>query len=179
MRTLSTLFVILILSSCTPKKADTLSEETKPEKQETSSNQDKTGSLSRRNRILRDSINLIAYDLGTKSLVFITPDSIEIDELKAKYGDDFYTIADDQNYYFLQSIDFLNDRSMPYEVTQKRFIKLKLNHKWNHTDHPVKEILIDTDSIAHKWAVIMHDGYLPPVISTYMDLPIDFEKLNE
>ena len=68
---------------------------------------------------------------------------------------------------------------MSYEVTKKRYVKLKLNHNWNHTAHPVRDFLIDTDTLKYKWLVIMHDGYAPPIISAYVDVPTDFMEMDE
>ena len=99
--------------------------------------------------------------------------------MKEELGDDFYVVADDQNFYFSQAADFLDSRSVKYKFTNKRFITLKLNHKWNHTDHPVTEITIDTDTLEYKWIAIMHDGYDPPIISSYIDVPTNFEELDE
>ncbi|RED92032.1 hypothetical protein C7460_1331 [Marinoscillum furvescens DSM 4134] len=123
--------------------------------------------------------NASTFDMGTGAILFISPDSAETAQMKEKLGDDFYVVADDQNFYFSQAADFLDSRSVKYEFTNKRFITLKLNHKWNHTDHPVTEITIDTDTLEYKWITIMHDGYDPPIISAYIDVPTNFEELDE
>ncbi len=120
------------------------------------------------------------FDLGTKYILIVTPDSTEIENLKKEYGEkDFYVLADDRNAEEVAAIDFLKSRSMSFSTTKKRFVKLKTNHKWNHTDHPIREMLVDTDTLESRWIVIMNGGYDPPIFSTLVDVPKNFEQMEE
>ena len=177
MKTLS-IFLGILSFACSTKKSNETPSQTDTEALSKVEEQVATPKV-QNTKTVKDTISTQTFDLGTNYIVFITPDSTEIKQLKIKHGDDFYTIAHDENFYFSEAVDFLESRSMAYEVTKKRYVKLKLNHKWNHTDHPVKNLLIDTDTLEYKWIVIMHDGYDPPIISTYNDVPEGFKELDE
>ena len=89
------------------------------------------------------------YNLKEKTVIFISPDSTEIENLKTKQGDDFYTIADDVMYY----------RSKLFEVTDRMKIKTLF------TDERLIRIITPTDSLEvnmnmseTKWHYIFYDG---------------------
>ncbi|UEG51902.1 hypothetical protein LLH06_13120 [Mucilaginibacter daejeonensis] len=48
------------------------------------------------------------------NIVFISPSEKSVKELKKKYGEDFYTIADDANNYFAEASSYLDSLKVPY-----------------------------------------------------------------
>ena len=63
--------------------------------------------------------------LTEKSVVGISPDSIQIVEMKKEYGeDDFYTVADDIMWYNGQMLEVIDSLKINYIHTDKRLIRI-------------------------------------------------------
>lgn len=63
--------------------------------------------------------------LTEKSVVGISPDSIQIMEMKKEYGErDFYTIADDMMWYNGQMLEVIDSLKINYIHTNKRLIRI-------------------------------------------------------
>jgi hypothetical protein len=165
--------MIFSCSSKEPKDTTSKPPLDKEQTEKTELNEDKTKSDDSKNK--QDQ----TYNLGTKDILFIIPDSSEINKLELDYGEKIKSIVETQDFALSEAKLFIEMKGMPYDITTKRYVKYKLNHSWNHTDHPVKDVLIDTDTIDSKWLVIMHDGYIPAVVSTYSDIEENFLKLSE
>lgn len=52
--------------------------------------------------------------LKENTVLFITPSEKKIAELKKQYGEDFYTIADDANYYYSNATQYLDSLRIKY-----------------------------------------------------------------
>lgn len=52
--------------------------------------------------------------LKEDTILFITPSEKKIEELKKQYGEDFYTIADDANYYYSNATEYLDSLKIKY-----------------------------------------------------------------
>lgn len=53
--------------------------------------------------------------LKGNEVIFISPGDKSVEKLKKKYGEDFYTIADDANNYFYEASVYLDSLKVPYK----------------------------------------------------------------
>ena len=94
--------------------------------------------------------------------VFIYPDSSQIAAMKGKTKEDeenFYTVADDYNYYFSEAFKFLDSIQVKQLFPKTRFLKFILSDR---------EILFDTKSkYSSGWLTILFDtSKEPKIVST-------------
>lgn len=69
--------------------------------------------------------------LMDKEILFISPSDKNIENLKKKYGDDFYTIADDAHTYFSDASTYLDSLKISYKnYNDDRIIGFKINNKF-------------------------------------------------
>lgn len=69
--------------------------------------------------------------LKNQEIIFISPNSKSIENLKKKYGDDFYTIADDANNYFSEASNYLDSLKISYKnYNDDKIIGFKVNDKF-------------------------------------------------
>ena len=89
-------------------------------------------------------------NLTEKTVVGISPDSIQIEEMKNEYGeDDFYTVADDVMWYNGQMLEVIDSLKIEYVHTDKRLVRIKT---------PKDQIEIDNDTSRVKWRYIYFNG---------------------
>lgn len=129
--------------------------------------------LAKQKHDLKIPVNEI-FEAGKIPAIFIYPDSIEIEALKLEMGDNFYTSADDYNFYDSQAMDFLKGRGVKYASTDKRYVRF-ITYNLNQKD----TVLIDTDTLSWVWGLLLFDGYDPPIISSAIGIEADFEELDE
>ena len=89
------------------------------------------------------------YNLKEKTVIFISPDSTEIENLKTKQGDDFYTIADDVMYYRSNLIEVTDRMKIKTIFTDERFI---------HIITPTDSLEVNMNMSETKWHYIFYDG---------------------
>ena len=53
----------------------------------------------------------------SKIVLFVSPDSVEIDSMKQEMGDDFYIVADDAMYYRSHAYELLDLNEIEYKLT--------------------------------------------------------------
>ncbi len=112
------------------------------------------------------------YNADNQNVIFISPNEKEINQMKERLGeDDFYTVADDINYYRSQAYDFLQSRTMKSYHTDKRFIRFTMKDG--------DTVYVDTEKVENKWTIILCDGYDKPYSSDIIDLHLNFEELDE
>jgi len=69
--------------------------------------------------------------LQNQDILFISPSTQDIKNLKKKYGDNFYTIADDANNYFSEASNYLDSLKISYEnYSGNKIIGFKTNNKF-------------------------------------------------
>lgn len=97
--------------------------------------------------------------ITTSAVLLMSPDEKEIEEMKKKQGEDnFYTIADDANYYSAEI----------YEGAPKT---IYFNHKT--IDFPKESYVFDKDKFEDKWVVIDYkEGSQPKIYSL-----VDYHRL--
>jgi hypothetical protein len=89
-------------------------------------------------------------NLTEKTVIGISPDSIQIKEMKKEYGeDDFYTVADDVMWYNGQMLEVIESLKIEYVHTDKRLVRIKT---------PKDQIEIDNDTSRVKWRYIYFNG---------------------
>lgn len=103
------------------------------------------------------------------SAVFYSPDSIEIEKLKSKVGEDnFYQIVDDNNYYNSEAMKELEKNGIKVVVTDNRYIEFLKDDG--------RTSLIDKVSLEEKWGVILFDGKKEPLSVSPVDIASDIKK---
>lgn len=113
----------------------------------------------------------LTFDADSTKVVFISPDSLEIEHMKQEYGEeDFYTIADDNLYYDYEAYEFLKEKEFEYKSTDKRFVKL--------IKESGKEIFVDTHKYDENWGVIIFNGKDEPIVVPSMEIPYIWRELN-
>ncbi|WAC02963.1 hypothetical protein N7U66_04860 [Lacinutrix neustonica] len=89
-------------------------------------------------------------NLTEKTVVGISPDSIQIAEMKKEYGeDDFYTIADDVMWYNGQMLEVIDSLKIQFVHTDKRLVRIIT---------PNDRIEINNDTSQVKWRYIYFNG---------------------
>ncbi|MBC31888.1 MAG: hypothetical protein CMH48_13725 [Muricauda sp.] len=88
--------------------------------------------------------------LTEKTVVGISPDSIEISKMKKELGEeDFYVLADDVLWYRGKMLEVLDSLRIKFIDTDKRLIKIIT---------PNDQIEINTDTSVVKWRYFFYDG---------------------
>jgi hypothetical protein len=88
--------------------------------------------------------------LSKKTVIGISPDSIEIKKMKEKWGEeDFYTAADDIMWYNGQMLKVIDSLKIDYIHTDKKYIRIIT---------PNKKIEINTDTTKIKWRYFYFNG---------------------
>jgi uncharacterized protein YcfL len=189
---LQIILIVILILGCNSKKKSEIKTESEPEKTVTESpksalkdsleNNDIEKDWKRLNleRIEKEDIIVSKkqidtsniYNADNQSVIFISPTTKEINEMKKRLGvDDFYTVADDINYYRSQAYEFLESRTMKSYQTDKRFIRFTMKDG--------DTVYVDTEKIESKWTIILCDGYDKPYSSDIIDLHLNFEELDE
>ena len=89
-------------------------------------------------------------NLTEKTVVGISPDSIQIAEMKKEYGEeDFYTVAEDALWYNAQMLEVIDSLKIKYIHSDKRLIRITT---------PKDRIEINNDTSQVKWRYIYFNG---------------------
>ena len=89
-------------------------------------------------------------NLTEKTVVGISPDSIQIAKMKKEYGeDDFYTVADDVMWYNGQMLEVIDSLKIQFVHTDKRLVRIIT---------PKDRIEINNDTSQVKWRYIYFNG---------------------
>jgi len=111
--------------------------------------------------------------INNKSLVFISPTEKQIAEMKKENVDDFYTIADDMNYYFSQHIEFADSLKVNIINNSKR----KLEFITDDNDSYVVDLDRNDKGKLSEWTMI---GFNPEKKPIFIDiLEPDFSHMIE
>jgi len=93
--------------------------------------------------------NFYEITLTEKTVIGISPDSTEIEKMKLRLGDDFYTIADDVMYYRSQTFSVIDSLKIKYIHTDKKLIRFI-------TKNEIVEFNADSSKI--KWRYFYYNG---------------------
>ncbi len=99
--------------------------------------------------------------LDSDAVVFIYPDSVQVEQMKKEDGeDDFYTGADDAQYYQGQALEMCDSVKMKHITPEKRYIQFVSK---------VKTIYFDTRAKAARgWmTVFFRTDSLPRIVSVF------------
>ncbi|HEX8830589.1 MAG TPA: hypothetical protein VF705_05450, partial [Longimicrobium sp.] len=95
-------------------------------------------------------------------VLFVQPDSAEIQRMHRRLGDDaFYTTADDAMWYQAQAIDLLDSLRVPHQDVRRGEARFIVHGKarpftWKDADQA--------------WFLVIYDGANEPVIASTVDL---------
>lgn len=119
----------------------------------------------KKNTVKNSSTSIDQYNIEQDSaIVFLYPTDDEIKKLKKEKGeDDFYTIADDENFYQAKIEEILDTKNYKTANTDKRFIKF-------NTD-----VVFDKNSNKNKWSVIIFKKGNKLEVTSSVEL---YQKLN-
>lgn len=99
--------------------------------------------------------------INSKIVIFVSPTSDAIKKLKAENGEDFYTIADDTNFYNAKAWEYLEKNKIPYKLTKEKKFKFIVNNK------PIK---YDYSKSEQAWFIIIYNGKDKPVKGFSIDI---------
>jgi len=102
--------------------------------------------------------------------IFISPDSVQIEQLKKENGEeDFYTVADDNNYFEYEAAEFLKEKKFKIVHPTNRYIKFISNKK---------EFYFDTKAKAARgWtAIIFSPEKGAPKIINPIDIDLEYQE---
>ncbi len=100
--------------------------------------------------------NAPAKDLqkvDSDAVIIVYPDSMQVEQMKKEDGDDFYTVADDAQYYQSQTMQMCDSVKIKYLIPQKRYIRFESKTKTIYFDTRAKApqgwitLLFRTDSL--------------------------------
>ena len=107
--------------------------------------------------------------INEKAVVFVFPDSIQIETMKKEEGDtNFYVAADDANWYWSEAHEFLTKKTVKVIEAEKRYLKFEA------ASGP---IFFDTKAgISEGWIVILFRRDSLPQIIKSVDIEQEYEK---
>lgn len=107
--------------------------------------------------------------VNENAVIFVYPDSMQIEIMKKEVGDtNFYIGADDANFYFSESYDFLKTKPIKVIVAHNRYIKFETSSK---------HIFFDTKAkISRGWLVILFRKDALPKMAWASGLEIEYNK---
>lgn len=102
-------------------------------------------------------------------VLFVGPDSVGIEELRAKGEEAFYTAADDEMWYRSEAYALLDSLGVRYEVVDRAPMRFRVagearEYAWRDVDPA--------------WFVVVYDGEGEPRVAASIDLPRDVERLR-
>jgi hypothetical protein len=110
-----------------------------------------------------------SFQVKGRCAVFYSPDSIEIEHLKNKIGEDnFYGVVDDNNYYNSEAMKILESKNIKIIITDNRYIEFIKDNG--------QTTLLDKKSFEAKWGVILFDGKKEPLSVNPVEIAPDVEK---
>ena len=118
-----------------------------------------------------DRENMALLTIDEESVVIFRPNSAEIDSLKEVKGEDFYTIADDANFYSSQAYELLERRHVKEVVTKERFIQFKKSNG--------QTIVLDKNRLQSSWGAILFQPNKDPKEVPLVDLGIEMDEYFE
>jgi hypothetical protein len=111
------------------------------------------------------------FNLGEQPVLFIFPDSNELNKIEYDYGVEFLSrTIENQEFGRSEANYFLEKNSITPIITDKRFVKLDLFYRNASINQKPKTMLLDTDTIFNKWIVIINNGYNYPEFLKYSDI---------
>ncbi|TWP27371.1 hypothetical protein ETU09_07970 [Apibacter muscae] len=106
----------------------------------------------------------------TTNMVFlIYPSQKTVDSLKLSLGDDFYTIADDANYYDAQIMEYLDSLHIPY-INVSDSIQLVLRKKNN------PDLMILKNNVNPWYAILYNEDLHRYKISNLVDFTSNYKN---
>lgn len=109
--------------------------------------------------------------ISDKAGIFVGPDSIQIEQLKSELGEeDFYTVADDNNYYESEARYFLEQKFIRVVYPKTQYLRFRTSTG--------KEYIFDTKSKVNRgWLTILFNPKKEsPIIVSLADIDFEFES---
>lgn len=96
-------------------------------------------------------------------VVFVWPDSLELNRLKLQMGaQDFYVAADDENWYRAQAFNLLDSLGIESTTVDHKKLRFRVADQ-------IKEY--DWSNYPAAWFVVLYDGRSEPTLTHSIDLP--------
>ena len=104
------------------------------------------------------------------AILFLSPDSAGIEAMKARLGDDFYTVADDAMWYRAEAFSLLDSLGVEYEVMERAPLRFRVEgepreYRWAE--------------VGQLWFAVLYDGVREPALSFGADLRADLERFTK
>ena len=112
---------------------------------------------------------LSAFNVKEPSIVFLWPDSLQMEQLKVKDSDAFYTGADDYSFYNYTITEIADTLNIKTFSTNARIINFITNKNTS--------IKITKSGLEESWwGVYLFDGTNPPKLQPTLDITKEFLK---
>lgn len=108
--------------------------------------------------------------ITTACAIVISPTDLKIDSLKKVYKDDFYTIADDNNFYLATATNYLD--SIKTKIIYKKSVGV-INFKG--TNGASEEINLN-ESL---WEILLFNGKTEPIEANLTNFVSDYNRYME
>lgn len=120
----------------------------------------------RESRVPRTSVDSLTVagraEHETQVVLLVTPDSADVERLRARLGADFEVVADDANWYRAQALQLLDSLRIPHRDAPR-------GRRTFLVDGQPRTF--DWSNVARDWFAIVYDGrHLPRVVAD-IDLP--------
>ena len=174
------LVVLVIASACSSKNVDGLQSSTQMsdtlQNNDFSSVNDSTNNLSEESLDYDKAFRIESYIVAQpdkpseitvirqNSAVYTYPDDQTIEAMKKKYKDDFYTIADDVNWYRFESSQLLDSLKISQLTVTTRYLEFS---------QLGKRIFIDTQAFGSDWRLFFLHTQKDPKIVSMVGLSVD------
>lgn len=99
---------------------------------------------------------------STPIVLFVSPDSLELQSLRQRLGDDFYVVADDAMWYRAGAYEALDSLGIEYAAAIGRAGRFLVQGR---------PTLVSWDSASPGWFTLVYDGRTEPRITYDVDLP--------
>ena len=136
-----------------------------------SSTKDESGEKAKTDSLENKTSTIIDQDvLTTACAVIISPTDLKIDSLKKVYKDDFYTIADDNNFYVASATNYLD--SVKTKIIYKKSMGII---KFKGTNGVSEEINLN-ESL---WEILLFNGKTEPIVANLTNFVSDYNRYME
>jgi len=121
------------------------------------------------NTYIIDSVPSESFEVTDTLALFVYPDTTELQLMRKEYGDEaFYTVADDNSYYFSEAMQYLKNKKIAVKNPKMRYIKFVSN---------LGTLYIDTKAKGNiAWTTILFRPDTLPRIISPIDIDVEYKQ---
>jgi hypothetical protein len=116
----------------------------------------------------RTAVGSPPVDFSTPIVLFVSPDSIELQRLQQELGTDFYVVADDAMWYRASAYEMLDSLGIAHAAAPPGSARFLVGGQ---------PAVVSWDSVAPGWFTLVYDGETEPRITYDIDIPDQVRSL--